>query len=80
MVSKRPKIVIVPEFIQDDCTAPAIAAALEHHLTNPGKFLAVLPTYSRLHEELRGQDASTSAAPSGYRPCRRSRGIAPGKL
>jgi lipid-A-disaccharide synthase len=53
---------IVPEFIQDDCTAPAIAAALEHHLTNPGKFLAVLPTYSRLHEELRGQDASTSAA------------------
>jgi lipid-A-disaccharide synthase len=52
---------IVPEFIQDDCTAPAIAAALEHHLADPGKFLAVLPTYSRLHGELR-QDASTSAA------------------
>jgi lipid-A-disaccharide synthase len=53
---------IVPEFIQDDCTALAIAAALEHHLSNPGKFLAVLPTYSRLHEELRRRDASASAA------------------
>ena len=52
---------IVPEFIQDDCTAAAIAAALEHHLSDPGRFLAVLPTYSRLHKELR-QDASTSAA------------------
>jgi lipid-A-disaccharide synthase len=53
---------IVPEFIQDDCTAPAIAAALEHHLSDPGKHLALLPTYSRLHEELRRPDASPSAA------------------
>ncbi|HEY6941884.1 lipid-A-disaccharide synthase [Dokdonella sp.] len=52
---------IVPEYMQDACTPPALAAALRPHLVRPTPDSALLDEYRRLHLELQ-RDASRSAA------------------
>ncbi|HEU4664365.1 MAG TPA: lipid-A-disaccharide synthase [Dokdonella sp.] len=52
---------IAPEFMQDACTPPALAAALRPHLLRRAPDPALLDEYRRLHLELR-RDASRSAA------------------
>lgn len=52
---------LVPELLQDDCTAPALAAAVVHWFEQPEAVAALRPRFRALHELLR-QDASAQAA------------------
>jgi lipid-A-disaccharide synthase len=52
---------IAPEFMQDACTPPALAGALQPHLARRAVDPALLDEYRRLHLALR-RDASRSAA------------------
>lgn len=52
---------LAPEFMQDDCTADALAAAVLHWFATPQAVEALQPEYERLHLQLR-RDASASAA------------------
>ncbi|HXH01471.1 MAG TPA: lipid-A-disaccharide synthase [Xanthomonadaceae bacterium] len=52
---------LVPELMQDDCTADALAAAVLRWLSDPAAVAAVLPRFEQLHAQLR-RDASACAA------------------
>jgi len=52
---------LVPELMQDDCTADALAAAVLHWLSDPAAVAALLPRFDELHRQLR-RDASARAA------------------
>ena len=53
--------VLVPELLQDDCTAENLANAIEQWLGDTGAVEALLPRFEAIHRELR-QDASARAA------------------
>ena len=52
---------LVPELMQDDCTPPALAAALRTYFTDPSVAAALEPHYRTLHQLLR-RDADHQAA------------------
>lgn len=52
---------LVPELLQDDCTADALARAVLHWFEQPEAVAALRPRFRALHEALR-QDASERAA------------------
>ena len=52
---------LVPELLQDECTAPALAAALAHYFDDLAAAAALLPRFRALHLSLR-RDASRHAA------------------
>jgi len=52
---------LVPELLQDDCTAPALAGAVLHWFREPEAVAALRPRFRALHEQLR-RDASRQAA------------------
>jgi lipid-A-disaccharide synthase len=52
---------LVPELMQDDCSAEKLAAALLLCFTDPAIEAALLPRYRRIHESLR-RNASVEAA------------------
>jgi len=52
---------LVPELIQEHCTAPCLRDAIMHLFSDPHAVAALQPRYQELHQMLR-QDASQSAA------------------
>ena len=52
---------LVPELLQDDCTAPALADAVLRWFREPEAVAALRPRFRALHEQLR-RDASRQAA------------------
>jgi lipid-A-disaccharide synthase len=52
---------LVPELLQDDCTAPRLADAVLQWFAQPEAVAALRPRFRALHESLR-RDASASAA------------------
>ena len=52
---------LVPELMQDDCTADKLAAALLPYFADPSVAAALQPRYRQIHESLR-RDASAAAA------------------
>ncbi len=52
---------LVPELLQDDCTADNLAAAVLRWLEDPAAAAALLPRFTAIHQELR-RDASARAA------------------
>ena len=52
---------LVPELLQDDCTADKLAAAINHWLDDDAAVAALLPRFEAIHRELR-RDASARAA------------------
>lgn len=53
---------LVPELIQHDCTASAIAAALLPWLQAPDAGTALYPAYAEIHASLRGGGSAAAAA------------------
>jgi lipid-A-disaccharide synthase len=52
---------LVPELMQDECTAEQLAAAVLRWFRDPAAVAALLPRYHELHDALR-RDASRGAA------------------
>jgi lipid-A-disaccharide synthase len=52
---------LVPELLQDDCTAPKLAAAVVAWFRDPEAVAALRPRFRAIHEALR-RDASARAA------------------
>jgi lipid-A-disaccharide synthase len=52
---------LVPELMQDDCTPPKLAAAVQHWFDDPGAAEALGPRFRAIHLDLR-RGASAEAA------------------
>ncbi len=52
---------LVPEVLQDDCTAQRLASEVRHWLDNPAAVAALQPRFLAIHQSLR-RDASSRAA------------------
>lgn len=68
---------LVPELIQERCTAERLADALAPLLTEPSRRAALLPEFTRLHASLRGS-GDAGAAAAVLELARRARGVTAG--